>query len=490
MTVAFLCATEPAFAVPDVNLEEKLLATVPEGVAVYAMHFRPDGGSVLFVCDTGGSRPGVVDRTTDKIAKLFVVDNGVRSAEFDAFIQEITFTPDKKRYGYIAWNGETRHVVVDGKRQEQFDSISEIHFSGDGKRVAYVNWLSQPNFVVVDGKKDEPVDNARGFLFSSDGVRYAYEAEKDGKQFVVVDGNRGSPYDQVGCLRFSPKDNRVGYIASRDKKWVIVVDGIAGPEFDGIGWRPKSSFLRGGLAYSLTLNGFAFSPDGTRTAYVAARDGKRFVVVDGVKGEAFDQEECQPVFSPDSTRVAYRARHGKRWSLIVNGMRMGEEWPDLGNPTFSPDGKRLAYTGMESKDRWFPVIDGERKGETGRYFAATPTFSPDSKRVVCIVHKGEKSAVMVDDVIGPEWDEVYSPTFSPDSKRVAYFAKQRRPWFEKGGEWFLVVDGIRKSETFDFIYEAAFSPDGTKVVFGARKGRELWWKVVDVASDPNTESPR
>jgi len=25
-----------------------------------------------------------------------------------------------------------------------------------------------------------------------------------------------------------------------------------------------------------------------------------------------------------------------------------------------------------------------------------------------------------------------------------------------------------------------FSPDGTKLAFVARKGRELWWKVVDV----------
>lgn len=40
--------------------------------------------------------------------------------------------------------------------------------------------------------------------------------------------------------------------------------------------------------------------------------------------------------------------------------------------------------------------------------------------------------------------------------------------------------GDKKGEGFDHVSNLVFSPDGSKLAFGAVKGRELWWKVMDM----------
>ena len=39
---------------------------------------------------------------------------------------------------------------------------------------------------------------------------------------------------------------------------------------------------------------------------------------------------------------------------------------------------------------------------------------------------------------------------------------------------------LLESEGFDVVGPPQFSPDGRRVAFSAVKGRELWWKVMEV----------
>ena len=101
------------------------------------------------------------------------------------------------------------------------------------------------------------------------------------------------------------------------------------------------------------------------------------------------------------------------------------------------------------------------------------TFSPDSRRVAYVAQTS-KFYAMVDGVNTGEWDVILSGiAFSPDGEHHAFTAR------DKAFRHFVVLDGKRR-EDFDDIGRFAFSPDVKKLAFGARKGRQLWWKVMDV----------
>jgi hypothetical protein len=73
----------------------------------------------------------------------------------------------------------------------------------------------------------------------------------------------------------------------------------------------------------------------------------------------------------------------------------------------------------------------------------------------------------------PSGVKLESFNFSPDGQHHAFTAR------DKAFRHFVVLDGKRR-EDFDDIGRFAFSPDGKKLAFGARKGRQLWWKVLEV----------
>src|SRR5512139_1719013 len=72
----------------------------------------------------------------------------------------------------------------------------------------------------------------------------------------------------------------------------------------------------------------------------------------------------------------------------------------------------------------------------------------------------------------PPGVKLESFNFSPDGEHHAFTAR------DKAFRHFVVLDGKRR-EDFDGIGKFAFSPDGKKLAFGARKGRQLWWKVLE-----------
>ena len=62
----------------------------------------------------------------------------------------------------------------------------------------------------------------------------------------------------------------------------------------------------------------SFSPDSRHFVYMAQKDGKWRVVVDGKEGNAYDGVSI-PAFSPDSRHLAYAALSQKTWMIVVDG---------------------------------------------------------------------------------------------------------------------------------------------------------------------------
>ena len=132
-----------------------------------------------------------------------------------------------------------------------------------------------------------------------------------------------------------------------------------------------------------------------------------------------------PVFSADGKRVAYVARKDEKWLVVLDG-RPGPEYDEImeGLPVFSPDGKRVAYAAMKD-EKWLLVLDGRAEPGVRRIMAGTPVFSPDGKRARLRRQERGKWFVVLDGQPGPEYDGIMAgtPVFSPDGKRCAYGAK-------------------------------------------------------------------
>ena len=151
-----------------------------------------------------------------------------------------------------------------------------------------------------------------------------------------------------GSVRFSPDGRRLAYVACREKKMRLVLDGVEGKPLDGI-------------ADGHPL----FSPDGGRLVYAGVLDGK-WRLFEAISGrETKPYEKLGPVvFSDDGQHMALLVWHGKKCAVLV-GNKEQPEYDNAKDLTFSPDGKRLAYAAA-TQDEWRMVVDGQAVQSLGR----------------------------------------------------------------------------------------------------------------------------
>lgn len=371
---------------------------------------------------------------------------------------------DGRRIGYIAPAGGGRGAWVDGREHGRFDDVRRIVFSPDGGRVGLEARAGEEWLAVVDGTVVGRHPMVTGLGFSPDGRRTAYVARADDQWAVIVDGEPGRRYDAVSpWVRFSSDGARVAHWARSGDEWLAVVDGeevgrypVAPPPFE----------LRSADAFSLVPPDF--SPDGRRVAYVAQAGDRAFVVVDGVRGKAYDDIELVPppwtLFGPAGRRVVYRARAGGASFVVVDGEE-GVRHDGVGELAFAPDGERMAYV-ARSGGQAFVVAGGTP--ETPYEVAGTTTAA------------GEFAPALRSPLGLP----ITGLAFSPDSARIAYRADGRpRPpgvrqrltlWLAGNrpaarSEWVVVVDGRAGPRYPDPQRRYAFAPirftaDGAQVV--------------------------
>jgi hypothetical protein len=64
---------------------------------------------------------------------------------------------------------------------------------------------------------------------------------------------------------------------------------------------------------------------------------------------------------------------------------------------------------------------------------------------------------------------------------VAFCARDEKGWH--------VVVGEKVSPAYSEVGPPTFSEDGQRVAFGARSDREIWWRVLELASEPAPDAP-
>jgi hypothetical protein len=221
-----------------------------------------------------------------------------KSLGWPGYYSHLTVSPDGQHLAYVTQKGRQFGLVVDGQAWRLGHSIMDDPvFSPDSQHVAVMAAVILSNkkwsyFVMLDGKSQKSFSEepSRRLVFSPDGNRLAYFAKDMSKWVLVVDGIETSvPGEELGrTLTFSPDGKHVAalVITMPNEQTYSVMDGESHPAYLTV----KGIELYGGSQHLLE-----FSPDSQHLVYAAKLEsGKETMIVDGVKGQEYDQIPFAP----------------------------------------------------------------------------------------------------------------------------------------------------------------------------------------------------
>jgi len=191
----------------------------------------------------------------------------------------------------------------------------------------------------------------------------------------------------------------------------------------------------------------AWSPDGTRIAYVSFEQGKPAVYVQTLATSQrrlfanFRGSNSSPAWSPDGRRLALvltRDGNSQIYSMSADGggalQRLTSSSSIDTEPSYSPDGKSILFTsdrGGSPQIYRMPASGGQAERMTfdGTY-NVSPRYSPDGKSFVFLQRNGNRFAIMLQELGSGQVipltqggiDE--SPSFAPNGRMILYASLQ------------------------------------------------------------------
>ncbi|HEX5539317.1 MAG TPA: Tol-Pal system beta propeller repeat protein TolB [Methylophilaceae bacterium] len=223
----------------------------------------------------------------------------------------------------------------------------------------------------------------------------------------------------------------------------------------------------------------AWSPDGTKLAYVSFEKKKPIVYVQSlVSGQRyvlanFKGNNSAPAWSPDGQRLAVVLTHGANSQLYLikadgTGLKLLTQSRSIDTePAWSPDGKSIYFTsdrGGSPQIYRMPAVGGAAQRVTfeGGY-NVSPRISPDGKLLAFIQREQGSFHVALQDLTTgqvqtlSDTSQDESPSFAPNGRMILYATSI-------GGKGTLAavsVDGRvkqRLSETGGDVREPAWGP--------------------------------
>jgi hypothetical protein len=352
-------------------------------VESYTLTVSPDGQRVAYGARTGDRWAPVVDGREEGL----FVERG-----------RLAFSPDSRHVAYEAKFGNLWYLFVDEKKNDgAIQYFDQFYFSSDSNKVMRREVTADENafrLIVSDlaFKKEiaTTIHNPAAVIVSPDKTTIAAIRKTEGKQKLIKFSfnqpdvfKEGALYDEIRNPVFSQDSKALAYLAKKGADDYLVLNGkaeripkgeypwppVIRPDNKGVGLiivGQKGAFLHQaflndgsqGSPYKECAN-LTYSRDGKHLAYVAIKNEKFTIVVNGKEGPFFDRT-ISPQFSPDGEFLVYRARQdGKRFVVVadVNGtiIRQHPGYERVFETAFTEDGKSVAYGAKDGKQLWWKV---------------------------------------------------------------------------------------------------------------------------------------
>lgn len=331
---------------------------------------------------------------SDSNAKWVLVHDGIEEGPFNSLGPPV-FSPDGKHIAFECKIGERWKIFVDTRSYgDAFSYIDKPLFNSDSTLLLFGETeepTRKPRMIVSDleFKKQRVIDQSGGpHVINEEKTRAAVITTfKNKKRVVSFDFSlsgafmEGAPYDEVRNIVFGPDGRTLAYLAKNGTDTFLVSAGkeerlpmgdypwppVVRPDNKGAaiaiagkdGAYLYQAFGGGGASPNRykEIADVAYSPDGKSHAYVAIKNERFLIVVNGKEGPFFDRV-ITPQFSPDGKFLVYRARQdNKRFVVVADAtgkiIREHPRYERVFETIFTLDGGSVAY-GVEdgSKILW------------------------------------------------------------------------------------------------------------------------------------------
>jgi Tol biopolymer transport system component len=283
-------------------------------------------------------KEGTAERAFHTVNSIVV--GGKVGPEYDE-CTGIFFASKGKRYAYKCRTGDVWSMVVDGKAEGGWATVTDPLWSPDGDHYLYIAAKGlETGTIIVDGKPAGEYAAPSFPVWASNSKDYAFVYRTPKGAVVRVGAQESTPYPEIGEPVFAPQGTDVAFSAKGKKAWTMVWSG------------------RQATDDMTTIQKPVWSPDGKKVAYRAIWQFKWIVAIDDTKAEKFDQVG-EPVWDPTSKKVAHAAQKDGKWFMVA-GYRRGEAFDEvLSPPYWSSDGTKLAFGVRKGPDLIWRVIPVE-----------------------------------------------------------------------------------------------------------------------------------
>jgi hypothetical protein len=358
-----------------------------------------------------------------------------------------------------------------------------ITFSPHGNMVVYKIDGPHSKYFVLNDMKGHDVGDRSGIelskeylekvIFSPDGTTIAYLIHRDGKTALSINETPTNFYDAVSLPDFSSDGKHIGYITLNGyDDYHAVIDGKVSAQYEMIAGKEIDDHTQH----------ISFSNDGKHALFIGGKNGKNYVVVDGVEieKEKFDIKKYPFFISEDP------------FLDVASGMYFyrldGEIKSSQFKPVVSPDKNHVAILNdikiHQNKNERDTLLVDDIAIDTAPYqIIYSLVFSPDSSKLLLRAAKVASTGyvyVVVDLITGKqtevkaeEFSEAIGLTNNSEIIQKVRNAVSGRPQ----DEYEYIQIGERKGKKYDVVINPIISPDGKYVRYGAREGRDLLWVV-------------
>jgi Tol biopolymer transport system component len=301
------------------------------------------------------------------------------------------------------------------------------------------------------------------FLSQRDGNEEIYLADTSGAAPVRLSS---SPTDESG-IAWSPDGSRLAFVSGAElmsarNAEIYVVD------LEALGPGAAPARLTNNQAGDYSP---AWSPDGSRIAFVSERDGNADIYVMNADGSAPTRltsnawRDSRPVWSPDGARIAYVSGDERTDIYLIDAdgsgqLKLTDNFATDQDPVWSPDGSRLAFVSGDM-DAEIHVINADgsdsRRLTNASGLDVSPVWSPNGSAIAFRSHRDGNSEIYLMNADGSGQVNLTNhsasdefPAWSPDGSRIA-FASDREGAFDL---YLMKTDGSSVAPLIDDPAEA------------------------------------